>query len=167
MQQKNINYVRGKNHEKSTTYNLGGGGNSVTTKKIKNKSSLFLLSLPLLCASSFSYADNYGCEALLCFAGGKGVSECQPTIKRVLKDLAKGKGFPHCSFVSANGGAAGSGDDLVSVSRYTERWNNRVCRDGETRPVRTIGGYYCKTIEINIKPSYAADEAHQKQYFNY
>lgn len=112
-------------------------------------------------------ASNYGCEALLCFAGGKNVSECQPTIKKVLKDLAKGKGFPHCSMVGSSGSAGGSSSDLVSVRQYTERSRSSICRDGETRAIRTIGGYYCKTIEINIKPDYAADVSHQKQYFNW
>ena len=43
----------------------------------------------------------------------------------------------------------------------------RICRDGETKAIRTIVGYYCKTIEINIKPEYAADQSHVKQFYNY
>lgn len=115
---------------------------------------------------SYASASDYGCEALLCFAGGKNVSECKPTIKRVLKDLAKGKGFPHCSFSGPNGNS-GSSDNLVRTRLFTERWNSRICRDGETRATRSIGGYYCKTIEINIDPSIAGDQSHQRQYFNY
>lgn len=82
-------------------------------------------------------ASDYGCEALLCFAGGKNVSECQPTIKRVLKDLAKGKGFPHCSMVSgsSSGGVSGSSEDFVNVRLYNERWRSGVCRDGQTRAI--------------------------------
>lgn len=121
--------------------------------------------IPFLAMPVVASASDYGCEALLCFAGGKNVSECQPTIKRVLKDLAKGKGFPHCTFVGSNGQEESASG--VSVNRYTERWNNKVCRDGQTRSTRTIGGYYCKTIEINIDPQYAADKEHQRQYFNY
>ncbi len=114
-------------------------------------------------------ASDYGCEALLCFAGGKNVSECQPTIKRVLIDRAKGKVFPHCCMVSgsSSGGVSGSSEDFVNVRLYNERWRSGVCRDGQTRAIRTIGGYYCKTIEINIKPEYAADPSHQKQFYNW
>lgn len=112
-------------------------------------------------------ASDFGCQALLCFAGGKNVSECQPTIKKVLRDLAKGKSFPHCKMVGGSGGSSSSSGDFVSVRHYTERSNRSICRDGETRAIRTIGGYYCKTIEINIKPEYAADPSHQKQYYNW
>lgn len=120
--------------------------------------------------ASQAFASDYGCEALLCFAGGKNVSECQPTIKRVLKDLSKGKGFPHCSLVGG-GGQSSNGQsitDAVTVSRYTEKQKSPICKDGETRGRRIFGGsYYCPTIEINISPAYAVDEKHQKQIFNY
>ncbi|MGD9569839.1 MAG: hypothetical protein AB7V48_16260 [Sedimentibacter sp.] len=125
-----------------------------------------IAALPLMGAASMAKASDYGCEALLCFAGGKNVSECQPTIKRVLKDLAKGKGFPHCSFVNFNG-STGSSEGMVSTRLYTERTNSRTCRDGQTKATRSFMGYYCKTIEINIDPKFAASPDHQKQYFNY
>lgn len=40
-----------------------------------------------------------GCKALLCFANPNGpmaVSECVPTVKEVIRDMAKGKPFPTC-----------------------------------------------------------------------
>lgn len=40
-----------------------------------------------------------GCKALLCFANPNGpmaVSECVPTVKEVLRDMAKGDPFPTC-----------------------------------------------------------------------
>lgn len=131
---------------------------------IKKFNLALAIALPVLAFSSTAKADNYGCEALLCFAGGKGLSECQPTIKRVLKDLSKGKGFPHCSFVKSDGSTE---NDAISTRMYTERSNRPICRDGATRATRIFNSYYCKTIEINVKPEYAADEAHKKQYFNY
>lgn len=136
-------------------------------QKVIKKMPLLLLTIPLYLASPLASASDYGCEALLCFSGGKGLSECQPTVKRVLKDLSKGKGFPHCSFVNANGGAAGSGDGIVSTNVYRERWSSGVCRDGVTSPFRKNKKWYCNTIEVNIKPQYAADKAHQKQFYNY
>lgn len=112
-------------------------------------------------------ADDFGCEALLCFAGGKGVSECQPTIRKVIRDMAKGQGFPVCNFIGSSG-SSDSNNNIVSARRYTENWNSRICRDGETRATSIRkGSYRCKTIEINIAPEYSADPAHQKQYFNY
>lgn len=71
-----------------------------------------LLAISLLVTSSFALADSlvpemsssdeYGCKAFMCFAGGLGLSECQSTITKVHRDLAKGKGFPHCSFLGSN-----------------------------------------------------------------
>lgn len=121
-----------------------------------------------LTMSSQAFADNYGCEALLCFAGGKGVSECQPTIKRVLKDLAKGKSFPHCTMVNGSGQATSEIKDAISVRRFTETQKSPICKDGETKGRRIFGGIYsCPTIEINVSPAYAVDGQHQKQIFNY
>ena len=125
----------------------------------------------MLGATSIASASDFGCQALMCFAGGKGVAECQSTIRQVLKDMAKGEGFPSCTFVSSNGGVAGSSDDKVSTRRYTQNvpYNQRYCQDGETRPTKSpmTRTAYCKTIEINISPDYAASPEHVKQYFNY
>lgn len=135
--------------------------------KFTKKMPLLALSIPLFFASSMSFASDYGCEALLCFAGGKGLSECQPTVKRVLKDLSKGKGFPHCSLVNASGGNAGE-QNYVKAGVYRERWSNgKVCRDGQTMPFRSNKKWYCNTIQIDVKPEYASDKAHQTQYYNY
>ncbi len=131
---------------------------------IKKPALCLLLSLPVLAVSTVVKADNYGCEAFMCFAGGKNVNECQPTIKRVLKDLSKGKGFPHCSFVKGDGTTE---NNAISTRMFTERSNKPICRDGVTRATRSFMGYTCKTIEINIKPEYAVNVANKQQYFNY
>lgn len=42
----------------------------------------------------------YGCAVVLCLANPNGwgsVSECKPPIKKLFKDLAKGKSFPSCN----------------------------------------------------------------------
>lgn len=122
-----------------------------------------LTALPLLALSNVANASDFGCEALLCFAGGKNVGECQPTIKKVLKDLAKGKSFPHCDLV----GSSGSSGDNVQVKHYTTTQRSPICKDGVTRGKRTFIGYQCPTIEINIKPDFALDPKHQQQFFNY
>lgn len=133
-------------------------------KKFNVKPLLFLI---VASCSSYATASDFGCQALLCFAGGKNVSECQPTIKKVLKDMAKGKVFPHCGFAGANGSANGSSDNMVSTRMFNERWPRPICRDGQTRAARVFNGYQCKTIEIKVDPKFAADPLHQVQYFNY
>lgn len=116
--------------------------------------------------ASAAYADDFGCEALLCFAGGKNVSECQKTIKKVIKDMAKGKSFPHCSFVNGSGANESA---AIGTRMFNEVSRKPICRDGQTRGIRSgVGGLYtCRTIEINVKPEYAADKSSQQQYFNW
>lgn len=122
---------------------------------------------PFLIMPTVASASDFGCEALLCFAGGKNVSECQNTIKKVIKDMAKGKSFPHCSFVGASSSI--NQNSAVGTRTYNEVSPRPVCRDGQTRGTRMgIGGMYtCRTIEINIDPQYAVDKEHQQQFFNY
>lgn len=118
-------------------------------------------------AATSAIASDFGCQALLCFAGGKNVSECKPTIKKVIKDMSRGKSFPHCSLVNSSGQETGGTGDIIQVSQYRERWGSGVCRDGETRPYRKNKKWYCNTIEFNVKPQYAADKSHQQQFYNW
>lgn len=100
--------------------------------------------------SMVTHADeNYGCRAMLCFAGGLGESECQDTIKKVRKDLAKGRGFPHCSFVEDNGKKT----DLVQQSHKWTRnlgRNNNICPDG-TQTGWWKKGFKCNAITVTFK----------------
>lgn len=133
----------------------------------------FFVVVPFLLVSNLSFADdaNFGCKALICFAGGQGVAECRSVIRDVLKRLARGKPFPHCSFISNVGSSSsGDSDDAVSVAPlYNTRNNGSICPDGETKAFRPRyrSAYYCRTIEINIKPSYVADPSLSKQHYYY
>jgi hypothetical protein len=72
---------------------------------MKNLSKLALLTVlvgGVGVVSESANASDYGCKALLCFAGGQGVAECQSTIAQVYKDLAKGRGFPSCDLSDGN-----------------------------------------------------------------
>lgn len=102
-----------------------------------------------LTVSSTSFADDFGCKAVLCFAGGKGVSECQSTIREVKKRLAKGKGFPHCSFVSSNG----ADQSLVNQSGvFTRRVKaGQKCPDGTPSTYGSFGTGICKAITVTFK----------------
>jgi len=69
-------------------------------------------------ASQQANASNYGCAALLCFAAPMNpmsISECVPTVKRVFRDLFKGRGFPHCSMSS--GGVLNTASTDVKVQQ--------------------------------------------------
>lgn len=114
------------------------------------KNTFFALStLLLLTATSQSYADDFGCKAVLCFAGGKGLSECASTITEVKKRLAKGKGFPHCSFVSDSGQKT----DLVhQTGAFTRRiGKTNICPDGTKTSWYKDGGYRCAAIIVTFK----------------
>ena len=135
------------------------------------KNNLILLAtLSLASIPTLTNASDFGCKALLCFAGGKGVAECQDTIKKVIRDMAKGKGFPHCSMVGVPSSDGSS--SFVKTSMYTAvSPSPSKCHDGETKPFsQSLGysrAYYCKVIEINIPADYAVDKEHQRQLFNY
>lgn len=93
-----------------------------------------------LSASASTFAEDFGCKALLCFAGGKNVSECQSTIKKVVKDMARGKSFPHCTMSDGV-----NQNDIIKVNTYKKK-----------KKVRRI--------DISIDPKYA-DKDHQFQQF--
>ncbi len=98
--------------------------------------------------SSMAMADDFGCKAVLCFAGGKGLAECASTIIEVKKRLARGKGFPHCSFV----GPSGEQNQISQQSNpFTRRVSSSLCPDGETRPKVIFNGRYCNAITVTFK----------------
>lgn len=128
---------------------------------------LFLTASLIVGFSTVANANNnFGCEALLCFAGGKNVSECKSTIRKVTKDMARGKPFPYCQLIGADNKPVKN--DVVSSSVYkTRSQRGSTCQDGVTVPFKQNRKYYCNTIEINIDPKYAVDKAHQKQFYNF
>jgi hypothetical protein len=60
-----------------------------------------LLSLALLSPTAARAVD--GCLVLLCFAAPswRAIPQCVPPIRQVLRDLARGKGFPTCGMAGA------------------------------------------------------------------
>lgn len=56
--------------------------------------------------------DRWACEVAMCMANPDGptaVSECVPPIQKLHRELAKGKAFPKCPFVSNDGGGGDHG----------------------------------------------------------
>lgn len=75
--------------------------------------------------SSFGFAQvaqasSHGCEVLLCMANPRGpmaLGECVPPIKRLFRDLARGRAFPTCSFSSGSGASAGTSSANYATNR--------------------------------------------------
>ena len=52
-----------------------------------------------------------GCKLLLCMAGNwQNISQCTPTVRQALRDVARGRGWPTCSL----GGNSASGNQYVA-----------------------------------------------------
>jgi len=89
---------------------------------------LRVLALPVLMGvSGAASASDFGCQVLLCLANPQGptaVAECVPPIKKLFRDLAKGKPFPSCTL--SNGGT-----DTSNFARQTTNYYP-TCPDGLT-----------------------------------
>lgn len=80
-------------------------------------------------ASSAAHAAD-GCKFLLCIAGPwQSISECRPTVKEVLRDLARGHPIPTCnmgSSGSSNTGASYRYNSASTCPRMYWRLNPRT-----------------------------------------
>ncbi|MCL1624207.1 hypothetical protein M2R47_08160 [Moraxella sp. Tifton1] len=88
-----------------------------------------------------SNKDIFGCQAFLCFAGGIHTPECQSTIRKVTRDLARGKSFPVCPMISNADGSIGGQNG--SQKLWTQNTRKRVYvyiqdPDGTVRQVANI-----------------------------
>jgi hypothetical protein len=65
----------------------------------------WLAAVALAFAAGAGHAAD-GCTVLLCLAGPwRSIPECVSPVRAALRDLAKGRGLPHCAMVSAGQGA--------------------------------------------------------------
>ena len=63
-----------------------------------------------------------GCKLLLCMAGNwQNISQCTPTVRQALRDVARGRGWPTCSM----GGDSASGNQYVAP----EQIGRASCRE--------------------------------------
>lgn len=72
--------------------------------------------IPTQHTNNLSDDDTHACEVAMCMANPDGptaVAECIPPIRKLERDLARGKAFPRCPFVNSGGGGdgGGGGDD--------------------------------------------------------
>lgn len=77
----------------------GRAGSLATT--LTSATTALLLTLALLAPTAARAVG--GCLVLLCFAtpNWKAIPQCVPPIRQVLRDLARGKGFPSCGMAGA------------------------------------------------------------------
>ena len=60
-----------------------------------------------------------GCKLLLCMAGNwQNISQCTPTVRQALRDVARGRGWPTCSM----GGDSASGNQYVAPEQCPEQY---------------------------------------------
>lgn len=79
---------------------------------------------PQIDIRELSSSDQHGCKAYLCFAGGMAVSECQSTIRKVKRDLIRGRAFPTCSAISNPDGSVGGQNGSPRI--WSEKTRKRV-----------------------------------------
>ena len=71
-----------------------------------------------------------GCKLLLCMAGNwQNISECTPTVRQALRDVARGRAWPTCTMAGNNAG----GNQFVAPAQCPEQyrtvsddWRDRV-----------------------------------------
>jgi hypothetical protein len=60
-----------------------------------------------------------GCKVLLCMAGNwQNISQCEPTVRQALRDVARGRGWPSCSM----GGNNATGNQYVAPEQCPEQY---------------------------------------------
>ena len=71
-----------------------------------------------------------GCKLLLCMAGNwKNISQCEPTVREALRDVARGRGWPTCSM----GGNSASGNQYVAPEQCPEQYITNARTDESGR----------------------------------
>lgn len=82
----------------------------------QNRMKKLILGLILIFCLDSSYADDWGCEVLLCLANPAGpmaVAECQPPIKKLYKFLDNGGSMPTCDMAGGEVGGHRSWAQVV------------------------------------------------------
>lgn len=75
-----------------------------------------------------------GCKLLLCMAGSwQNITQCTPTVRQALRDLARGRGWPVCSM----GGNSGSGNQYVAPEQCPEQYITDAGPDESGRTIYT------------------------------
>lgn len=104
-----------------------------------------------------------GCKLLLCMAGNwQNISQCTPTVRQALRDVARGRGWPTCSMGGNNASgnqyvareirraAPGSGLCGVAIRRLRSRHVDRLVRRARPRcAVSEVGPAADRAVKCN------------------
>ncbi len=73
-----------------------------------------------------------GCKVLLCMAGNwKNISQCEPTVRQALRDVARGDGWPECSM----GGNNQAANQYLDPAQCPEQYRTVVGYDDYSHPI--------------------------------
>ena len=73
-----------------------------------------------------------GCKLLLCMAGNwQNISQCTPTVRQALRDVARGRGWPTCGM----GGNSASGNQYVAPEQCPEQYKTASGTDESGRVI--------------------------------
>ena len=73
-----------------------------------------------------------GCKLLLCLAGNwQNISECAPTVREALRDVARGRAWPTCSM----GGNSASANQYVALEQCPEQYLAKAGTDEGGRDI--------------------------------
>lgn len=78
---------------------------TTTPSRKQRVASLCVLSCIFLTASALSTPARAvdGCKVLLCMAGSwRSIAACEPVVREALRDLARGRAWPHCAMAGAS-----------------------------------------------------------------
>lgn len=101
----------------------------------------------VMATSMPAHADDYGCTVLLCLANPAGpmaVAECVPPIKKLYRDLARGRAFPTCQMASAPDSPGGKSWAEHGASYYNPCPAGTTALEAGTYATRSAGSstYY-------------------------
>ncbi|OPH37638.1 hypothetical protein, partial [Moraxella equi] len=99
------------------------------------------VSAPITDISQLTKKDQYGCSAYLCFAGGFAYPECQQVIRKVTRDLIRGKSFPTCSALSNSDGSVGGQNGSPRIFTQKTRKYIKIMKqnaDGSVEQISSV-----------------------------
>ncbi|WP_445253721.1 hypothetical protein [Ochrobactrum sp. MYb379] len=88
-----------------------------------------------LISDQTAYADNWGCEVILCLSNPGGpmqYTQCRPPVQKLWRELARGKSFPTCSGVGFKASRPGydpfycNGSYRLTIS-HSDRGRKAAC----------------------------------------
>jgi hypothetical protein len=129
------------------TQYLASSSRALTLKEMRMKLMVFMLGSVLMMSGGLARADDFGCTVLLCLANPAGpmaVSECVSPIKKLYRNLARGKAFPSCDMASASDAPAGKSWAQHGVSYYDRCPSGTTALDAGAYAVRSAASstYY-------------------------